>query len=140
VRDTLQRIQLTPIVAFSRESFGLAKRASDSPERGSNALELVIFARLSDPGIAKLGQLLKTDGQLYLGIGTGCQNMIEAERIFMVHSNIHFLCASVWFRSGEVGVTRCSVEWCSVQWCSVERCSVKWCSGSGATHPLQCAM
>ena len=72
-------------------------------------------ARLSDSGIAKLSQRLKTDSQLYLSIGIGCQNMIEAERILMVHFNIHFLCASVWFRSGEVGVT---------QW---ERCS-----GSGA--------
>ena len=94
VRDTLQRIQLTPIVAFSRESFDLA-RASDSSERGSNTLELVMSARLSDSGIAKLGQQFKTDSHLYLGIGTGCQNMIEAERILMVHFNIHFLCASV---------------------------------------------
>ena len=79
-----------------------------------------------------LGQQLKTDGQLYLNIGTGCQNMIEAERILMVHFNIHFLCASVWFRSGEVGVTqweRCSVQWCSVEWCSVE-----WCSGINAVQ------
>ena len=77
-------------------------------------------ARLSDSGIAKLGQRLKTDGQLYLGIGTGCQNMIEAEHILMVHFNIHFLCASVWFRSGEVGVTQ-----------------REWCNGSGAVGAVQ---
>jgi len=57
VRDTLQRMQLMPIVAFSRESFGLAKRACDSSERGFNALVLVMSARLSDPGIAKLKRL-----------------------------------------------------------------------------------
>ncbi len=55
VRDTLQRIQLTPIIAFSRESFDLA-RASNSFERGLNTLKLVISARLSDSDIAKLGQ------------------------------------------------------------------------------------
>ena len=52
-------------------------------------------ARLSDSGITKLGQQLKTDGHLYLGIGKGCQNMIEVERILIVHFNIHFLCAFV---------------------------------------------
>ena len=59
---------------------------------------------LSDSGIAKLGQQLKTDGQLYLDIGTDCQNMIKAEHILMVHFNIHFLSISVWFCSGEVGM------------------------------------
>ena len=52
-------------------------------------------ACLSDSGIAKLGQKLKTDGHLYLGIGTGCQNMIEVERILIVHFNNYFLCASL---------------------------------------------
>jgi len=52
--------------------------------------------------------------------------MIEAERILMVHFNIHFLCASVWFPSGEVGVTR---------W---ERCSGEWCSGINAVGAVQC--
>ena len=54
-KDVLQRIQLMPTVAFSRESFGVV-RASDSLEHKLNALALAVFACLSDWGIPKLGE------------------------------------------------------------------------------------